>query len=228
VINRGDGVIGRAFLKDADMTDVSGKGMNLWGKCLMAHYKGDKTPIKIHRDDGRCDDDLTWYYFLDYDEWPEHEKEILKYVQGKVLDVGCGAGRHSLWLQQQGHEVVAIDVSPLIVEVARLRGVKDCRVMSVLEMPFEDNSFDTILFMGNNLGVAGNPDGTLKLFITLSQIARKGGRIIGTTYDPADTDDPSHLKYHELNRKRGRAIGQVTRARTSAQSLHPKEPHPHP
>jgi hypothetical protein len=48
------------------------------------------------------------------------------------------------------------------------------------------------------------------LFITLSQIVRKVGRIIGTTYDPADTDDPSHLKYHELNRKRGRPIGQVT------------------
>src|SRR5918999_2988986 len=83
----------------------------------------------------------------------------MRYVRGRVLDVGCGAGRAALRLQERGHELVAVDISPLAVEVARRRGVLDAR-----EVPFErvDASlgiFDTVLMLGNNFGLVGSAGG---------------------------------------------------------------------
>jgi SAM-dependent methyltransferase len=77
-------------------------------------------------------------------------------VQGKVLDIGCGAGRHSLYLQKKGFDVLGIDISPLVIKVCQLRGLKKAIVMSIEELDFEPNSFDTVIMMGNNFGLFGN------------------------------------------------------------------------
>jgi len=53
----------------------------------------------------------TW--FSEYDNWFEREKKAIKLVKGEVLDIGCAAGRHSLYLQNKGHKVMAVDNSPL-------------------------------------------------------------------------------------------------------------------
>ncbi|MBA7628025.1 hypothetical protein ES703_35495 [subsurface metagenome] len=184
---------------------------DIFGKALMEYYKGDKTPLMIRRDDGYFEKERYLdIVFSEYGKWDELERRALEHVKGRVLDVGCGAGRHSLWLQEKGFEVVAVDVSPLAVEVTRLRGVRDCRVMDATNLSFSPNSFDTILLMGNNFGVAGNVDGTKRMLEKLCQITSKDAIVIATSRDPAATDNPEHLKYHELNRKRGRPIGQVT------------------
>jgi 2-polyprenyl-3-methyl-5-hydroxy-6-metoxy-1,4-benzoquinol methylase len=58
------------------------------------------------------------------------------FVKGRVLDIGCGAGRHSLYLQNQGFQVLGIDNSPLAVKVAKLRGLKRVKVMSIEDINF--------------------------------------------------------------------------------------------
>ena len=184
--------------------------IDTFGKGLMAYYRGSKAPHSIHRDDGLVDEVSFDTYFSEYESWPWYEKEALRYVKGKILDVGCGAGRHSLWLQKKGFEVSAIDISPMAVEVARLRGVKDCRVMSALELSFDPNSFDTVLLFGNNFGIAGNITNTKKMLRILYRITTKNGQIITTCRNPFATDKPIHLRYHELNRNRGRPAGQIT------------------
>ena len=177
----------------------------------MAYHKGDKTPLMIRRDDGYFEKErFLDIVFSGYDKWDELERRALEHAKGRVLDVGCGAGRHSLWLQGKGFEVVAVDVSPLAVEVCKSRGVRDCRVMDATNLSFSPNSFDTILLMGNNFGVAGNVEGTKRMFEKIYQITSKDAIVIATSRDPAATDNPAHLKYHELNRKRGMPIGQVT------------------
>ena len=184
---------------------------DIFGKALMEYYKGDKTSLMIRRDDGYFEKERYLdIVFSEYDKWDELERRALEHVKGRVLDVGCGAGRHSLWLQEKGFEVVAVDVSPLAVEVTRLRGVRDCRVMDATNLSFSPNSFDTILLMGNNFGVAGSVEGTKRMFEKFCQITSEDAIVIATSRDPAATDNPEHLKYHELNRKRGRSIGQVT------------------
>ena len=76
----------------------------------------------IERDDGLVEVDNSTGYFSEFKNWPRHGKKAMRYVMGKVLDIGSGAGRHSLYLQGKGHEVVGIDNSPLALEVCRLRG----------------------------------------------------------------------------------------------------------
>jgi len=184
---------------------------DIFGKALMGYYKGDKTPLMIRRDDGYFERErYLEIVFSGYDKWDELERRALEHIKGRVLYVGCGAGRHSLWLQEKGFEVVAVDVSPLAVEVCKSRGVRNCSVMDATNLSFPPNSFDTILLMGNNFGVAGNVEGTKRMIKKLYQITSKDAIVIATSRNPAATDNPAHLKYHELNRKRGRPIGQVT------------------
>ena len=66
-------------------------------------------------------------YFTPLRRWPKTERQAIRIARGRVLDVGCGAGRVGLHLQERGHDVVGIDLSPLAVEVSRRRGVRDAR-----------------------------------------------------------------------------------------------------
>jgi len=184
--------------------------MDIFGKALMAFYNGDPTPYNIQRDDGYTAQDDLAFYFRAYEDWPEYEKKALEYVRGRVLDIGCGAGRHSFYLQEKNFEVVAIDASPLAVELTHLRGVKDSRIMSALQLDFPPRSFDTVLLMGNNFGIAGNLEDTKKLFNSLSELTTRNARVITTCRNPLQTNKSEHFAYHDLNRRRGRPIGQVT------------------
>ena len=81
-----------------------------FGHEIHDHFKGKGGYEIIERDDGFFSTSTgPRLYFLEYEEWPASEQEAMKYVRGKVLDVGCGAGRHSLYLQGQGFDVVGID-----------------------------------------------------------------------------------------------------------------------
>lgn len=184
--------------------------IDVFGKALMAFYRGNRIPCRIRRDDGYIDHQDLGCYFQGYDEWPDYEKKALEYVRGRVLDIGCGAGRHSLYLQDKNFEVVALDASPLAVELARLRGVTDSRVMSALRLSFPPRSFDTVLLMGNNFGIAGNVSDTKKLLNSLHQLTTRSARLVTTCRNPLHTSKPEHLAYHNLNRKRARPVGRVT------------------
>jgi SAM-dependent methyltransferase len=182
---------------------------DLFGEIFMSYLKGDRTKHYIRRDDGYLNEVDAGRYFTEYAEFPDYEKEILKYVKGKVLDIGCGPGRHSLWLQQSGYDVTAIDISPLAVEVSKLRGVRNCRGMSACSLKFESNSCDTVLLIDNNLGICGTIESVKKMLEDIWNITTKAGIIIGTGIDPTGIEEEAHLKYHELNRQRGRYIGEV-------------------
>jgi len=61
----------------------------------------------------------------------------------KLLDVGSGPGHDGLFFQQNGLEVVCIDLSPAQVELCRQKGL-NAQVMDVSEMAFEPDSFDAV------------------------------------------------------------------------------------
>jgi SAM-dependent methyltransferase len=126
-----------------------------------------------------------------------------------VLDVGCGAGRVALHLQDRGHEVVGIDLSPLAVEVTRRRGVRDARELAVTRVSRELGRFDTIVMFGNNFGLMGSRRRAPWLLRRFRSIANEGARILAESVNPYKTDNPEHLAYHERNRKRGRMAGQL-------------------
>src|SRR5439155_21947315 len=84
-------------------------------------------------------------YFSPFRKWPKAERKAMRLARGRVLDVGCGAGRVALYLQERGHDVVGIDLSPLAVEIARRRGVKDVRELPVTRVSRRLGRFDTIV-----------------------------------------------------------------------------------
>jgi SAM-dependent methyltransferase len=162
-------------------------------------------PEIIERDDGFLDA-VKPVYFEPVARWPAVERRALRWVRGRVLDAGLGAGRAALELQRRGRSVVGIDVSPGAVEVARERGVHDARLLAFEKVDGSIGRFDTILMLGNNFGLFGSPSKAKRLLRRLRPLA---DRIVAGSNDPYATDDPAHLAYQEQNRKRGRMPGQL-------------------
>ena len=184
-------------------------GQDAFGQKLWAAYTGEEVFEIVERDDGCIDAMRMKGYFADYEEWSPIEQKAMDFVKGRVLDIGCGAGRHSLYLQKKGLDVLGIDISPLAIKVCISRGQKKVRVMSIEEINFEQNSFDTILMMGNNFGLFRSFKKAKKLLKRLHEMTSENAVIIASTRDPYKTDNPAHLAYHKLNKKRGRMAGQV-------------------
>jgi SAM-dependent methyltransferase len=183
-----------------------------YGQEIWAYYQGREVFEIVERDDGFIEavSAAPKMYFLEHKNWPVHERKAMKFVKGKVLDIGCGAGRHALYLQSKGFDVLGIDVSPLAIKVCKLRGLKKAEVMSIEDIDFKPNSFDTILMLGNNFGLFGSFEKARKLLKKFRKITSKEALIIAETRDPYMTNNPAHLEYHEFNRKRGRKAGQLT------------------
>ena len=181
-----------------------------FGHGMLDYYHGTRTSLVIERDDGYFEPDVgLQQYFADYRQWHDIDRKAMRYVRGRVLDIGCGAGRHALFLQQKGHDVVGIDNSPLAIEVCKLRGLKDARPMQITRIGKQLGKFDTVLMLGNNFGLFGNPDRAKRLLKRLHGMTSRRSRIIAQSADPYRTDSPDHLEYHERNRQRGRAAGQI-------------------
>lgn len=175
------------------------------------YYRGRKDAVEIvERDDGLIGASVgASAYFSTYDQWSELDKAAMELVRGRVLDVGCGAGRHALHLQERGHDVVGIDVSSLAAEVCRLRGVRDVRVLPVTQVSRDLGPIDTVIMMGNNWGLMGGHKRARWLLRRLRNLTTGQGRIVALTTDPYGTETPEHLSYHASNRQRGRMGGQL-------------------
>jgi len=181
-----------------------------YGHAMLDHLLGEPQNEIVERDDGLFDVDMgTPYYFAAFREWPSSEREAIAFARGRVLDVGCGAGRNALYLQEQGHEVLGIDISPLAIEVCKRRGLAHAQVMSVTQVSPKLGLFDTIIMFGNNLGLLSNERRAKWLLRRFHGITTPGARILGASRDPYATTAPEHLAYHARNRARGRMPGQV-------------------
>jgi len=180
-----------------------------YGQEIWAYYKGREVFEIVERDDGYIDALNPKVYFSEYEDWPPIEQKAMEFVKGRVLDIGCGAGRHSLYLQKKGFDVLGIDISPLAIKVCKLRGLKKAKIMSIQDTNFKPNSFDTIIMMGNNFGLFGNFKKARKLLKKFHKMTSENALIIADTRNPYKTDNPAHLEYHKVNKERGRMGGQV-------------------
>ena len=118
--------------------------------------------------------------FRNYESMPEIERKALDLTKGRVLDVGAGAGCHSLVLQEKGMDVTAIDISPLSVETMKKRGVK-----KVLEQDFFtlEGQYDTILMLMNGIGIVGTLERLPEFFKQLDKILAPGGQVLCDSSD---------------------------------------------
>ncbi|OMQ12812.1 bifunctional 2-polyprenyl-6-hydroxyphenol methylase/3-demethylubiquinol 3-O-methyltransferase UbiG [[Flexibacter] sp. ATCC 35103] len=117
------------------------------------------------------------YLFRSYNEMPKLEQKALQLTFGKTLDVGCGAGSHSLSLQNDRNiEVTSIDISEKAIETCKLRGVKNAKVQNILD--FEGEKFDTIILLMNGVGIFGKLENCNKFLSKLKSLLNPGGQIL--------------------------------------------------
>lgn len=168
-----------------------------------------KGSYRYTREDGLSRREDVGIYFGPYRFFPLVEKRALKFVRGRVLDIGCGAGRHALYLQSRGFQVTAIDASPRVAAIASSRGVRDVRIAcACVPLPLKRKEFDTVLLLGNNLGLCGSRGATGRMLRDLARVTRPKARILATTRAPG-TFNPTHLNFWNRQLEAAKSIGVV-------------------
>ncbi|MCX6221910.1 MAG: class I SAM-dependent methyltransferase [Bacteroidia bacterium] len=152
------------------------------GKAVHDYFNGIVGDSILVRTDIAEDETLSpGYFFRTFDQMPLQEQEALKRCKGKILDIGAGAGAHSVWLKEKGLEVVSIDISPLSCEVMRKRGLTNVLCGNIYSLT--DQKFDTILLLMNGAGVAQTLPGLSVLLNHLKQLLNSGGKILADSSD---------------------------------------------
>lgn len=137
-------------------------------------------------------DDLSIpYFFRSFSEMPKLEQKALQLCRGNVLDVGCGAGSHALYLMENGLHVKAIDISPGAVQVAISRGLNDVECLDLMNLSVkndenEQEKFDTILLLMNGTGIFQKVSMVLQYLLHIKTLLAKDGQLL---------IDSSDLKY---------------------------------
>lgn len=180
-----------------------------FGQALLARLDGRSGVAIIERDDGFIEADGS-----DYLAAMSEDDELWEWTHSRlgrrVVDVGAGAGRASLVMQDQGLHVTALDVSPGAIEVCRQRGISETFLGTVLDLADTDVApFDTFLCLGANLGLIGRADSARAFFDALGRLGGPDVRLLGTMVNPYVTGVAAHLSYHEANRTAGRPAGTV-------------------
>ncbi len=123
------------------------------GRAIWDYYHNDNPEdLQTETSISELDELPVDYLFRDFKEMNKIEQKALKLANGKVLDIGAGAGSHSLYLQNERDlKVTALDISPKSIEVCKLRGVKNAVAENMLH--FSDETFDTILLLMNGTGI---------------------------------------------------------------------------
>lgn len=161
--------------KPADK-DIFGKAISSW------YHKKDKADIYVHSPD--FDDDIipVSYLFRDFAEMPPLEQKALQLCTGRILDVGSGAGSHSLYLQEQKNlKVTAIDTSAGAVEITGLRGVKEVKNIDFFKL--KDEKFNTILMLMNGSGIIGRLANLDSFFDQARNLLTSDGKILMDSSD---------------------------------------------
>lgn len=181
-----------------------------FGRVLLDHLDGRRHAATIvERDDGFMEAENPAAYFDGFRRWFVVERQALRHVRGRVLDVGVGAGRVALELQRRGHAVVGIDVSPLVARVARRRGVRNVKVIALEELDASLGRFDTVVMFMNNFGLFGSEAKAKRLLRRLHTLTSDHGRIVATSSDFTGNRSPDHGPYRQRNKARGRMPGQI-------------------
>lgn len=170
---------------------------DLFGKSIL-DYQTNNSPEDLITETSisEADEMSVSYLFRSYDEMPKLEQKALQLCKGKILDVGCGAGSHSLYLQKQGFDVTAIDISENAIEACQLRGLKKARVQNVLDI--ENEKFDTIILLMNGTGIFGTLKETSKYLQKLKSLLSPNGQMLIDSSDiiymfDQDDEDESYL-----------------------------------
>lgn len=149
------------------------------GTALKAYYFDKNSADKLFTSSSISEEDEMPlnYLFRTYKEMPVLEQKALELSKGNILDVGCGAGSHSLHLQNKGLKVTAIDISEGAIKVTKDRGLKNVEVANIYNFK-SDKKFDTILVMMNGTGICGKLNRLAEFLKHLNSFLTPKGQIL--------------------------------------------------
>ncbi|GHF67091.1 hypothetical protein GCM10010218_55710 [Streptomyces mashuensis] len=187
-----------------------------FGQALLSCWRAGGRPGTayevVERDDGYVSIRDASAYFAPPEEWNGPERWAVAQAHGRVLDVGCGAGRQGLAMLRNGCDVLGLDASEGAVDVAARRGLK--AVTGTVDRPGEGPAeglglFDTVTLLGNNIGLLRGREHARGVLAALAALVPPGGQLLGTAADESETGHPAHAAYGRLNEERGRMPGQM-------------------
>ncbi|NLV52027.1 MAG: class I SAM-dependent methyltransferase [Bacteroidales bacterium] len=195
-MNRDADPMGRA-IADYHANGVAGKL-----RVFSPMFEEDEIPVEV--------------LFRKYEDMSEIEKKALDMAQGKVLDVGAGAGCHSLVLQERDMDVTAIDISPLSVETMRERGVEQVLEQDLFTL---EGQFDTILILMNGMGIMGTLSNMPAFFAHMDHILAQGGQLLCDSSDISYVfeDEDGQIEYPDTDQYYGELTYQMQYKRTKGE-----------
>ncbi|WP_413999399.1 class I SAM-dependent methyltransferase [Flavobacterium sp. W1B] len=152
---------------------------DLFGKAIL-DYQTNNSPEDLITETSISDADemSVAYLFRSFDDMPNLEQKALQLAKGKTLDVGCGAGSHSLYLQNERDlDITSIDISKKAIEASKLRGLSSAKVVNILDLD-EIEKFDTILLLMNGTGIFGKLSNLPKYLQKLKTLLNENGQIL--------------------------------------------------
>lgn len=179
-----------------------------FGRAILDTLRGERTgrveyrqavesgdgPVDVGQSDepeGARKDAAVERYFASPEEWPDREHALLDGLDGRILDLGCGAGRHALHLQDRPgiSAVVAVDVSPRAVIAAWERGIERSVVAHPSALPFSDDALDHVVCLSSQLCSGRSLDDVAATLREAARVTRPSGTLVADCVDPRESDD---------------------------------------
>ncbi|MCL2771312.1 MAG: class I SAM-dependent methyltransferase [Firmicutes bacterium] len=145
----------------------------------------------------------TYKEYAEYGLWKSEKCVIKKYFNkaDKILDIGCGAGRTTIGLYEMGYKnIIGLDIAEGMIEVAKQLAKErklpvEFVVGNALELPYEDNSFDRVLFSYNGIMCIPKVKNREKVLSEIYRVLKPGGIFVFTAHD---NEDESSKKYEKV------------------------------
>ena len=176
--------------------------MDVFGNALKDQFsQGTAATLWLHNSYDEPEEMPVDIFFRTEEEMPDIELEALDLCEGKVLDVGGGAGSHALILQERGFEVTALDISPAAAAIMRERGLKDVLEGDIFS--YTGEKYDTLLFLMNGIGLTGTVDNFRKFLDQARLLLKEDGQLLfdssDITYLYEDSTLPEDRYYGEVS-----------------------------
>ena len=155
--------------------------MGVLGQALWDYHRGERLEPLIVECDRAPDEEMQRaQFFYSPSQMPLLDRTALKAAKGAVLDIGAGAGRHSLALQAAGHRCVALEYDADCASLCQERGVLQVENQS-WQAYAPGPIYDTALALMNGAGLCGTNAGLPQYAAWLASCLAPGGKVLMDT-----------------------------------------------